>query len=135
MANTSGVTIVDESTAGGRRSWNLDVADILEETLPLREIIRRRVYQEVTEYNGQQSDVFYGLVQPTDAERALNGYRLRTPRHLDWEAQYTKAVEAFEHRGYIVLVNDQQVTDLDAVVKLRVGAEVTFLKLVPLVGG
>ncbi len=135
MASTSGVTIVDESTAGGRRSWNLDVADILEETLPLREVIRRRVYQEVTEYNAQGDDIFYGLVQPTDTERALNGYRLRAPRHLDWEAQYTKAVEAFERRGYIVLVNDHQMTDLDAVVELRAGVEVAFLKLVPLVGG
>lgn len=135
MESTSGVTIVDESTAGGKRRWTLDVADALNESLTVREIIRRRVYQEVAEYNAQGVDVFYGLVQPTDAERALNGYRLRAPRRLDWEAQYAKAVEAFERRGYIMLVNDQQVTDLDAIVDLRAGAEVTFLKLVPLVGG
>jgi hypothetical protein len=34
-----------------------------------------------------------------------------------------------------VLVNDHQVTDLAATVTLSPGAEVTFLKLVPLVGG
>jgi hypothetical protein len=135
MEGMSGLLIVDESTAGDRRRWSLDVADVLEETLPLREVIRRRVYQEVTEYNAQHADVFHGLIQPTDAERTLNGYRLRTPRRLDWEAQYAKAVEAFERRGYIVLVNDRQVTELDAVVELRPEAEVTFLKLVPLVGG
>jgi hypothetical protein len=127
--------IVDESTAGGKRLWTLDVADVLEEALSLREVIRRRVYQEVTEYNAQHSDVFHGLVQPTDAERTLNGYRLRTPRRLDWEAQYAKAVEAFAHRAYIVLVNNNQVNDLDALVELHAGAEVTFFKLVPLVGG
>jgi hypothetical protein len=127
--------MVDESTAGSTRRWSLDIADVLEEALPLREVIRRRIYQEVTEYNAQHGDVFHGLVQPTDAERTLNGYRLRTPRRLDWEAQYAKAVEAFAHRAYIVLVSDNQVTDLDALVELHAGAEVTFLKLVPLVGG
>jgi hypothetical protein len=129
------IIIVDESTAGGKRSWSLDVDDILSETIPLREVIRRRVYQEVTEYNARQTGNFQGLVQPTDAERTLNGYRINTARRLDWEAQYEKAVEAFARRGFIVLVNDHQVADLDAPVELRAGAAVTFLKLVPLVGG
>ena len=135
MGRTSGLLIVDESTTGDRRRWSLNIADVLEETLTLREVIRRRVYQEVTEYNAEHACVFHGLVQPTDAERTLNGYRLRTPRRLDWEAQDARAVEAFERRGYIVLVNDRQVTDLDAVIELGTEAEVTFLKLVPLVGG
>jgi hypothetical protein len=126
------VTIVDESTAGPKRAWSLD---ILDETITVRELIRRRVYQEVTEYNARQSGLFHGLVQPTDAERTLNGYRLKTPRRLDWEAQYEKAVESFRRRAYIVLVNDRQVAELETAVELGAGAEVTFLKLVPLVGG
>lgn len=126
------VTIVDESTAGPKRAWNLD---ILDETITVRELIRRRVYQDVTEYNARQSGLFHGLVQPTDAERTLNGYRLKTPRRLDWEAQYEKAVESFRRRAYIVLVNDRQVAELETAIELGAGAEVTFLKLVPLVGG
>ncbi len=129
------ITILDESTAGGRRSWSLDVRDVLDETMPLREIIRRRVYQEVTEYNARRPELFQGLVQPTESERTLNGYRPKTRRALDWEAQYEKAIEAFERRGYIVLVNDRQVAELDAPMELRAGTEVTFLRLVPLVGG
>jgi hypothetical protein len=129
------ITIIDESTMGERRAWSLDVADVLEETLPLREVIRRRVYQEVTEYNARQAGVYQGLVQPTDTERTLNGYQLKAPRRLDWEAQYAKAVGAFARRAYIVLVNDRQESDLDALVELRAGAEITFLKLMPLVGG
>jgi hypothetical protein len=135
MASASGVVIVDESTAGGTRRWSLDVADVLEEALPLREVIRRRVYQEVTEYNAKQAGIYQGLVEPVDAERTLNGSRLRTPRRLNWEAQYAAALEAFARRGFIILVNDRQVTDLEAVVELGAGTEVTFLKLVPLVGG
>jgi hypothetical protein len=130
------VTIVDESTGGGKHAWTLD---LLHEALTLRELIRGRVYQEVTEYNARQSGLFHGLVQPTGAERILNGdragYRLRESRRLNWEAQYEKAVEAFTRRGYIVLVDDRQVAELDTPVELRPGSEVTFLKLVPLVGG
>ena len=135
------ITIVDESTAGSSNSWTLD---LLDQTLTLRELIRRRVYQEVTEYNALQLGVFHlgvfhGLVQPTGAERILNseraGYRLSSGRKLDWQAQYDKAIEAFSRRGFIVLVDDHQVAELDAPVELRAGSEVTFLRLVPLVGG
>ncbi len=129
------ITIVDESTVDKKRVWSLDILSWLEETLPLRELIRQRVYQEVAEYNARQIGTFHGLVQPTDAERTLNGYRLRTPKPLDWEAQYEKAIEAFQKRAYIVLVNDTQVTDLDTHVEVRATTEVTFFKLVPLVGG
>ncbi len=129
------LTIVDESTLGARRSWQLDVRDLLEETLTLREILRRRIYQEVTEYNAQRSERFAGLVQPTAIERTLNGTRPKFPGRIDWQAQYEQAVEAFARRGYIVLVDDQHITALDTPVALHAGTEITFLKLVPLVGG
>jgi hypothetical protein len=126
------ITIMDESMVGEKRAWELELG---EETLSLRELIRRRIYQEVTEFNAKQSGLFRGLVQPTDAERTLNGYRLKSPHRLDWQAQYEKAIESFARRGYVVLVNDKQVTDLDAPITLSGTSEVTFLKLVPLVGG
>ena len=126
------ITIVDESTLGENRAWSLE---LLDETVSLRELIQRRIYQEVTEYNARQSKYFHGLVQPTDAERTLNGYRLKTVHQLDWQAQYEKALEAFVHRGYFLLVNDKQVTDLDTSIELHARTKVTFLKLIPLVGG
>lgn len=126
------ITIIDESTMGQKQTWSLDV---LEETLPLREIIRRRIYQEVTEFNAKQSLYFRGLVQPGDTERSLNGYRLKKAQKINWEAQYQRAIEAFTGHGYIVLVDEKQVDDLDAPIALHAGAEVTFFKLVPLVGG
>ena len=128
------ITILDESTQGEQRAWNLD---FLDETMTLRELIRRRIYQEVTEYNAKLPGRFRGLVQPGDAERALNGdgYHLRSNHKLDWQAQYEKAIEAFTRRSYIVLGNDKQVVDLDVSIEMRTGTEVTFFKLVPLVGG
>lgn len=127
------VSFVDETTAGDRSdAWHLE---IFEERLPLREVIRRRVFQEVAEYNAKGGEVFRGLVQPTDAERTLNGFKLRKPRRIDPEEQATRAMEAFSRNGFIVLVDDRQVEDLDAVVELTRGTQITFLKLVPLVGG
>ncbi len=74
------ITIVDESTFGERHTWSLD---FLDETVNLRELIRRRIYQEVTEYNAREAGYFRGLVQPTAAERTLNGSRLKSGHRLD----------------------------------------------------
>jgi hypothetical protein len=127
------VTIADETTSGERcDTWVLDIA---EERLPLREVIRRRVFQEVAEYNARHPAVFRGLVRPAGAELTRNGYTLREPRHVDAEAQYQLALKAFSRNGFVVLVGDRQVEDLDAEVDLAARTEVTFLKLVPLVGG
>jgi len=65
----------------------------------------------------------------------LNGYALRTPRRIDPETQTELALKAFAGNGFLVLVGDRQVTELDEEIDLVLGTEVTFLKLVPLVGG
>lgn len=127
------VTFVDETTSGDRGAgWGIEIA---EERLALRELIRRRVFQEVAEYNARTSGVFQGLVQPEGTERVLNGYALRTPRRIDPEVQTDLALKAFAGNGFLVLVGDRQVTDLDEEIELALGTEVTFLKLVALVGG
>ncbi|GAA2528194.1 hypothetical protein GCM10010423_23410 [Streptomyces levis] len=127
------VTFVDETTTGERRAaWGLEIA---EERLSVRELIRRRVFQEVAEFNARTPEVFQGLVQPEDTERVLNGYALRTPRRIDPEAQTALALRAFAGNGFLVLVGDRQLTDADEEIDLPLGTEVTFLKLVPLVGG
>ncbi|WP_199549151.1 hypothetical protein [Streptomyces sp. N35] len=127
------LTFVDETTAGERaEAWGIEIT---EERLTLREVIRRRVFQEVAEYHAAAPGVFRGLVQPTDTERTLNGYALRTPRRIDPERQFERAVEAFGRNGFLVLIGDRQVEELDEEIELRLGVEVTFLKLVPLVGG
>ncbi|MGW6904540.1 hypothetical protein [Streptomyces sp. NPDC054940] len=127
------VRFVDETTSGSRSDgWGLEIA---EERLTVRELIRRRVFQEVAEYNARTPEVFQGLVQPQDAERVLNGYAMRTARRIDPETQTELALKAFGGNGFLVLVGDRQVTDLDDEIDLALGTEITFLKLVPLVGG
>jgi len=114
------------------RGFLLDVQD---ERITVRELIRTRVYREVREYNLDQPEYFHGLVQPSDAERTLNGFKMRKRRNIDPERQFQLAITAFYRNGFIVLLDDRQVDELEEEVAVRPDTTVTFLKLVPLVGG
>jgi hypothetical protein len=127
------VTVRDE-TPMGEATGELTL-EFLTERITVRELIRSRVYQEVREYNAAMNGSFRGLVQPPEAERTLNGYRLRPGRRIDWERQFALAVKAFQGNGVIVLVDDCQVEELDAEIELRADSRVAFLRLTPLVGG
>ncbi|MEU1894850.1 hypothetical protein [Streptomyces pristinaespiralis] len=48
---------------------------------------------------------------------------------------YERALADFAGNGFLVLVGDRQLTGLDERVDLTAATEVTFLRLVPLVGG
>ena len=111
------------------------VLQVVEPVLTAREILRRRLFEEVSRFNASQGQIFQGLVQPNDTERALNGYKLKKPRQLDWHDQFEKAVQAFDKQRFLMLVGDRQVESLDEELMLGVETEITFLKLVPLVGG
>lgn len=56
--------------------------EYLSEQITVRELIRSRVYQEVKDFNTQQPEFFRGLIQPTETEQTLNGYKLRKPRKI-----------------------------------------------------
>ena len=53
--------------------------------MTVHELIRARIYQEVQDYNQHEPEYFRGLVEPTAAERVLNGYKLKAKRKIDWE--------------------------------------------------
>jgi hypothetical protein len=127
------ITIRDETLTG--QSIGEHPLDLLTERVTVRELIRSRVYQEVQDYNRRQPETFRGLIQPTDAEQTLNGYRVRGHRQIDWKAQFEKACDAFERNGFFVLVNDRQPDSLDEELTIDPTKTVTFVKLVPLVGG
>ena len=127
------LTVVDQTTTGTPTN-SIELPDIASRT-SLRELIRLRVREEVARHNASEQLVFSGLIQPTDTEATLNGYRFRTRRTIDWERQADVAVEAFETNGFFVLVDDEQVTDLDAELDLSAETEIAFVRLVPLVGG
>lgn len=109
---------------------------LVRERVTAREIITQRVRQEVEAFNAQSAaQIFRGLVQPTDTEAELNGYRLRTRRPLDAEAQCTEALRAFGANGFFMLANGRQIEALDEEIVVTPETKVAFVKLVPLVGG
>src|SRR5215207_8463075 len=125
------LTVRDETTFGFNADGYDFTISLPAEVVTARELIRERVRQEVEEYNARQPEYFRGLVQPTDAERTLNGFRLRRLRALDWREQYDRAVEAFHRNGFVLLVDDRQVEDIDALIEVKPRTTVTFLKLIP----
>src|ERR1051325_7932375 len=129
----STLTIHDETTSG--QKTNTFTLDCLTERMTVRELIRARIYQEVQDYNQKEPEYFRGLIEPTNAERVLNGYKLKTRRKIDWEEQFKRALEAYERNGFFVLVGNKQAENLDEEFQVKVDTEVSFVKLVPLVGG
>ncbi|MEU8246814.1 hypothetical protein [Nonomuraea sp. NPDC048916] len=127
------VTFRDE-TATGRTLEEFSLPD-LPERISARELVRLRVREEVARHNAAPSAHFRGLVKPTDAEAELNGYRMRTTRRLDWERQADAAEAAFARNGFLLLIGDRQIDDLDTEIDLTADPVVSFVKLVPLVGG
>jgi hypothetical protein len=109
--------------------------EVLTARITVRDLIRTRVANEVRDYNLSQPEYFRGLVQPTDAESTLNGFRMRKRRKIDPEKQFELALRAFYTNGFILLVDDKQVEELEEEIEVRPDTTVTFLKLVPLVGG
>jgi hypothetical protein len=128
------LTIRDETLFGLGGKLTFIVALPIQR-ITVRDLIHARVQQEVQAYNSQQPEYYHGLVQPSDAEATLNGYRIRHRRLIDAEAQCERAIEAFQRNGFIILVDGRQVSSLDEVIEVGPETAVTFLKLVPLVGG
>ena len=127
------LTIHDESaTAETLLELTLSVSA---ERITVRDLIRQRVWHEVEAYNRSKPATFRGLVQPTDSERTLNGYRLKQPRAIDAATQLAKALDAFQGNQIIMFVDDRQVESLDEEITLRPNTRVSFLRLTPLVGG
>ena len=123
--------LLDETTTGESRSAGTLQLDKASPTL--REIIRLRVQQEVARFNAAEYEPFQGLIQPDESERILNGVRTRPV--LDWQQQFAKAIASFKGSGFLVLLDDRQIVDLDETLHLTPQSRITFLRLVPLMGG
>ena len=125
--------IWDETPGQGKRAAaELTLAS---ERITAADLIRRRVEAEVAAYNRKTDAVFEGLVQPTESERVLNGFKLKTRRSLDPENQVRVALDAFRNNGFVLLFDDRQIEEPDEWLTVTPTSEATFLKLVPLVGG
>lgn len=103
--------------------------------LTVADLIKKRVAIEIENYNKRLPEYFNGLVQPKEAERTLNGYKLKAKQLIDVEKQIYIALDAFQKNGFFVLVDNEQLEELDQVVTLKSTSKIAFVKLTPLVGG
>lgn len=101
----------------------------------VKELIKMRVTKEIEAYNNRLPEYFNGLVAPTDAERTLNGFKLKSKQVIDAEKQVYVALDAFQKNGFFILVDNQQLEDLDEMVRLQSTSKISFVKLTPLIGG
>lgn len=127
------LTIKDETNSG--KVLSEIIIPIKSTTVTVKDIIEARVIYEVKAYNDKLPEYFQGFVQPTNAERTLNGYKMRERKKVDSEKQVYIALDAFQKNGYFILVDDKQVEFLEQEVLIKPNTIVSFVKLTPLVGG
>ena len=92
--------------------------------ITLRDVITERVFQEVDAYLAESNEFSHELLSQEQPSFTLNH-----------EQEVLKALKAFETNGFFILVNDRQVEDLDEIISLRDASAVTFVRLIPIVGG
>lgn len=124
--------------------------NLLEEHLTVAELIRRSVEEQVRELvvkchmDSQQvrrTLERHYLTAAEIADQAEQG-TVRYPSNcaakvpqINPKAEVQKALRAFEAGRYVILVNGQQVEHLDEELIFNPNTKVTFLRLMPLVGG
>ena len=127
------IAIKDENFSGSIiHEINLDFQ---QENVTVRDIITQRVIQEVENYNQKLPAYFNGLVEPSDAEKTINGFKLTTRKMIDAEKQVYVALDAFTKNGYFLLIDTVQSESLEQEVFLKSTTSISFIKLTPLVGG
>jgi len=113
-------------------------------TLPKRkvsvaELIAEKVYQEVSAYNSRVR-ASYGreYLSNEEVERMQDAGKIglgsKRRRQVDPEEEYQKALQAFEQNVFLILVDGRQ-RGLDDVITVTPQTNITFIRLVPLVGG
>jgi hypothetical protein len=127
------ITIKDETFAG--KVLNEITLSFNSELVTVQDIIEQRVTQEVENYNQKLTGFFNGLIEPTDSEKTLNGYKLKPKKTIDTEKQVYIALDAFLKNGYFVLIDTLQAETLDQEVVLSKNTTISFVKLTPLIGG
>lgn len=122
-----------------------------------RDVLIERIKQDCEQHNlliseHQQNEKAHLLAQYqqkvgelTEHEKLLNDEK--TPKLLtnltpktkprDWQEEFDKAVKAFASNGFILLIDDEQILDLDAPLHIKAdnSSKLTFLQLIPLQGG
>jgi len=109
--------------------------------LLLRDVIEHIVRSEVAAFRDRQADrrLFRALTSKQIEESLATGKVAAGPSDLDQAVDVEQAVatalEAFSDGLFLVVVDDVELTDLNAVVPLTDSSRLTFIRLTMLAGG
>lgn len=125
---------IKDETAAGKVYHEINLS-FTSEIVTVKDIITARVIAEVQTYNDKLPEYFNGLVQPNDAEKTLNGFRIKQKRKIDPEQQVYAALNAFNNNAFFLLIDNIQAESLDQMIVINKDTVASFVKLTPLVGG
>ena len=129
------VLTIKDATFTGDILNQIEIA-VKNERTTVKELISARVESEVNAYNEKLPEYFKGLIQPSEAEKTLNGFKLKNRgKQIDVEKQILVALDAFQKNGYFILIDNKQAEDLEQEVLVSTSTEIAFVKLTQLVGG
>ena len=77
---------VRDETSSGEITMEFELT-VLSEKITIRHLIKKRVFEEVDNYNKNSPDMFRGLIQPSESEKSLNGFKLKKTKKVDREKQ------------------------------------------------
>jgi hypothetical protein len=140
--------VYDEQRPGAERELRHRL-EMPAERMTARDLIRCRIEADVAIHNAVERARLDGtiaadrlapanwLVTPGSIERALNGPRVYGPGSdlIDSGGLIAVALKAFARNGFFMIFDGRQIVDLDEVLTVEQDSAVTFLRLVPLVGG
>lgn len=124
-----------------RQAFTLRLAS---ERVTARDVVAKHVREEVDRLNDlvrlrhtEKNRVSSFLVGDYShvLERVLNRPSRKGPKVLDTAKEVEAALDAIKAKKVIVLFDDFEVEDLDADLTVTDQSKITFLRLVPLVGG
>ncbi|REG97844.1 hypothetical protein [Flavobacterium aquicola] len=126
--------LIKDELLSGKSVYETEL-DFSNEIITVKDIITERVKKEVEEYNKKLPAYFNGLVEPMEAEKTLNGYKLKPKKIIDAEKQIYAALDAFQKNGFFILVDNYQADALEEEIELKAKTTISFVKLTPLIGG
>lgn len=125
--------LVEDKVAGKQASQKYQL-QLPREQLTVRELINVYVQDQVDRFNSTPID--RSSRHQSDEERILNPSRpTQHTQRRDCEAECERALAAFGANNFFLLIDGNQVNDLDEVITIKPNTSVSFLRLVPLVGG
>lgn len=122
---------VCEKSPGGPPAEEYSI-ELEEERLTVRDLIQNIVFHQVYRLNTAARD---WNRMAGSREKLLNTKTSGQGHTIDWVPKFEQALKAFASNQVILLLDETQVEELDEFVTVTPKTKVTFLKLVPLIGG